>query len=358
MIGALYNGLAGLTSEQKALNNESNNIANVNTIGYKSTRISFGDMIYQNGTGKGAHTIEAVKQYSQGTIKRTGNSYDFAIEGDGFFTVEDELNSVFYTRAGNFQRGVDGYLKTSKDMNVLGIATSVSGDKITSEFNRFIGGTIVENDNEVKTINSYITDLSSNTSAEDLSKLDKLISDYSSALLEYSTTQTSASKDNVDNIYNEIKQLVENNGGKVASNISTITKAKDGTINQTPLQVDLTNLNISDDSLGELDFDNGIVYMKQGRAKYAIGQLTPVVFRSNAGLDPKGDNIYMKTSQSGEPQYIASRSVVVNKNLELSTEDLSEGLVNMVVFQKAFEANSKSISTSDQFLQTAIQMKK
>ena len=72
MIGALWTGISGLASQQKALDNEANNIANVNTIGYKASRISFADQIYQDRIGKGSTVLDAEKLYTQGGTKLTG----------------------------------------------------------------------------------------------------------------------------------------------------------------------------------------------------------------------------------------------------------------------------------------------
>ncbi len=87
MISSLYNGISGLDSFQKALNVESNNISNVNTVGFKSDRISFADMMYQDGIGKGSSTQSVQKDFSNGSYKQTGNDYDVAIEGNGFFLL-------------------------------------------------------------------------------------------------------------------------------------------------------------------------------------------------------------------------------------------------------------------------------
>jgi flagellar hook protein FlgE len=85
MVGALWTGISGLSGQQHALDNESNNIANVNTIGFKASRISFADQMYQNKIGKGAQVLDAEKLYTQGNLKLTGVSYDMALAGDGFF---------------------------------------------------------------------------------------------------------------------------------------------------------------------------------------------------------------------------------------------------------------------------------
>lgn len=66
MIGALWTGISGLSAQQKALDNESNNIANVNTVGYKASRISFADQMYQDRIGKGSLVLDSEKLYTQG----------------------------------------------------------------------------------------------------------------------------------------------------------------------------------------------------------------------------------------------------------------------------------------------------
>lgn len=85
MIGALWTGISGLASHQTALDNESHNISNVNTVGYKASRISFADQMYQDRIGKGSKVLDAEKLYVQGNLKLTGVDYDMALSGDGFF---------------------------------------------------------------------------------------------------------------------------------------------------------------------------------------------------------------------------------------------------------------------------------
>ena len=124
MIGALWTGISGLSSHQKALDNESNNIANVNTVGYKSSRISFADQMYQSKIGKGSIVQDAEKLYVQGNTKITGVEYDMMLEGDGFFTVinKNTLGTAesFYTRAGNFRMGDSGTLQDAGGNEVQG----------------------------------------------------------------------------------------------------------------------------------------------------------------------------------------------------------------------------------------------
>jgi flagellar hook protein FlgE len=84
MIGALWNGITGLNTFEKAINVESNNATNVNTVGYKEDVITFEDMMYQNRYGKGVNVETVSKAMNQqGGIKLTNNTYDVAIEGRG-----------------------------------------------------------------------------------------------------------------------------------------------------------------------------------------------------------------------------------------------------------------------------------
>ncbi|MEA3383958.1 MAG: flagellar hook-basal body complex protein, partial [Campylobacterota bacterium] len=115
MVGSLWTGISGLAAQQTALDNESHNIANVNTIGYKSSRISFADQMYQDAIGKGAKVIDAEKVFSQGNMKSTGVAYDIALEGSGFFAVKDPnatgSSEEYYTRSGNLRMGEGGTLQ-------------------------------------------------------------------------------------------------------------------------------------------------------------------------------------------------------------------------------------------------------
>jgi flagellar hook protein FlgE len=101
--------------------------------------------------------------------------------------------------------------------------------------------------------------------------------------------------------------------------------------------------------------------MKQDGAEFAIGQVAVAVFNNNRGLNPIGNNLLAKTNESGDPVYNINNNKtaeIKSKTLELSTADLSESLVNLMVFQRAFEANAKSITTADELLTTLIGLKR
>ncbi|MAD41553.1 MAG: hypothetical protein CL623_04085 [Arcobacter sp.] len=138
------------------------------------------------------------------------------------------------------------------------------------------------------------------------------------------------------------------------------------TVNQTSsqdsLQLRLDTLGISDSAFGEFSVDSsGLITMTQDGAEFAIGQASIALFNNNIGLEANGDNLLAKTTESGEPIYNLNNDkagTIEGQTLELSTADLSESLVNLMVFQRAFEANAKSITTADEILTTLIGLKR
>jgi flagellar hook protein FlgE len=171
MIGALWTGISGLAGSQAALDNESNNIANVNTVGYKASRISFADQMYQNDIGKGTQIMDAEKLYKQGNLKLTGVDYDLALAGDGFFAVSNTraggTSETYYTRAGSFGQGDSGTLQDQAGNDVQGWAmasdpavetSNPNVDYFTNDYNKMLSSQIVKYSNSVETITAKATD--------------------------------------------------------------------------------------------------------------------------------------------------------------------------------------------------------
>ncbi len=135
MIGAMWNGIAGIWQHDKGIAVESNNLANSNTVGHKKDQISFSDVLYnQAGFGKGVQTQTISKQFEQGNIVQSGVGIDVAIEGKGFFVVKsrENPNEIYYTRAGNLVQAKDGFLVTQDDYKIQGL---VPQSKITTTTN-------------------------------------------------------------------------------------------------------------------------------------------------------------------------------------------------------------------------------
>jgi len=482
MIGSLYNGISGLDSYQNALNVESNNISNVNTVAYKSDSVSFADMMYQNGYGTGTALNSIAKSHSQGSIKETGNAYDMAIEGIGFFVVETKNLETQYTRAGNFKMAENGNLQTVDGLNILGLSPTapevVATNPLSTVFSKlhgsFMGQQSITTETEVKSINARATDYRKSavevgvsgdgfkTSVSVISDVDALSALYRSQLSLYNTnpvegtpsttsinsitfnpasitadtrsisiyvdgTQYSqdydkdatttlkkltdklsnikgytASVDTVTGMVNitslkpgvkaevgtakidslivntntireatqgegfaavlsvrdALKKAVEDAGGEFLELTNTVSLADEESLNLTPIQLKLDNINVSTAPFGDFITEDGNVFIKQGDSKFLVGRVVTTSFNDISGLEARGNNLYAKTTQSGEPMAADSQNTIKNGKLELSNANVGDGLLNLMVFQRSFEANSKTITTSDELLKTAIQLKK
>jgi len=224
MIGALWTGISGLAAQQTALDNESNNIANVNTVGYKSSRISFADQMYQDRIGKGAKVLDAEKLYVQGNLKVTGVEYDMALSGSGFFAVSDKSSTgtseTYYTRAGNFRMGDNGTLQDAAGNEVQGWAMSniTSDDRLstnpnitvfTSDYTELLTSKIVNLSQSVETYTAKSTNYEQTAKADTtevfsgyglknesskVSDVNALIANYTSALSDYQDNPDGASQ--------------------------------------------------------------------------------------------------------------------------------------------------------------------
>lgn len=182
---ALFSGISGLSSLGSAMQVIGDNIANVNTVGFKGSTFTFQDLLSQNmftraGTsqvGRGTALSDIVQNFEQGSFESTGNTTDLAIGGDGFFVIrEDGSDSLYYTRAGNFSFDEDGYLVNPEgyvvqgwavddEGNITGSTTDIVLTSFTSEPEATEDVTIITNLDEDSLSNSSI--LSSQWNATD-----------------------------------------------------------------------------------------------------------------------------------------------------------------------------------------------
>ena len=137
MLRALQTASTGMEAQQMNLNTIANNLANVNTTGFKKNKIEFQDMLYQKKravgaeegagnlvpagveVGNGARVASTAKIYSQGQVTQTGEKMDVAIQGDGFFEVQRPDGTTAYTRDGGFKLASDGRVVTNDGLPVL-----------------------------------------------------------------------------------------------------------------------------------------------------------------------------------------------------------------------------------------------
>ncbi len=141
MIRALWTAASGMESQQKNIDVVANNLANVNTTGFKKSRADFQDLMYQslkttgapstNSTqiptgiqiGLGSRLAAVTKIFTTGDLSQTGNSLDMAVQGDGFFQVQLPDGTIAYTRSGAFKKDYTGRIVTSDGYPLLPAVT-------------------------------------------------------------------------------------------------------------------------------------------------------------------------------------------------------------------------------------------
>src|SRR5437868_3720297 len=153
MIRALYTAASGMSAQQSNIDNVAHNLANVNTTGFKKSRVEFEDLVYDQTrvagaatsatgeapvgleTGLGVRAVATSRDFGRGNLKATNGPLDLAIEGDGFFQIQMPNGETGYTRAGSFHVNGEGTLVTSEgyqvdpQISIPANATSISISK-------------------------------------------------------------------------------------------------------------------------------------------------------------------------------------------------------------------------------------
>ena len=260
MMRALYTAAAGMDAQQFNIDTISNNIANVNTAGFRGNMARFQDLIYQQlraaGTPVGASVVPVAQEvglgvkigasakiFTQGTIQQTNNPLDVAIEGEGFFQVIKPDGTLAYTRDGSFNRDANGAVVTS-------------------------------------------------------------------------------------------------DGYFVSPQI---------TVPQTALEV----------SVGQ---DGTVTAMLPGQTQpQQLGTIQLARFTNPAGLAPQGQNLFTQTGASGTPVIsqpgLNGAGTLQGGYIENSNVSVVDQMVGLITAQRAFEANSKAVTTANEMLQTAVAIK-
>jgi flagellar basal-body rod protein FlgG len=257
---SLYSAATGMEAQQMNLDTIANNLANVNTPGFKRSKIEFQDLLYQKPRsvgadagggnivptgveiGNGARVASTAKEFTQGQLTSTGGQLDLAIQGDGFYEVQRPDGTIAYTRDGSFKLNANGQVVTGDGLPIL------------SGFQTIPAGT--------------------------------------------------------------------------------------------------TAINVA--STGEVS-----VQTPSGNQTFT---LTLTRFANPSGLRSLGGNLYEETPASGTPETgspgLQGFGTIMQGYVESSNVSLVEEMVNLIIAQRAYEINSKSVQASDEMLQNVVQMKR
>ncbi|MBT0771408.1 flagellar hook protein FlgE [Kineosporia sp. J2-2] len=402
MLRSLFSGISGLKAHQQMMDVVSNNIANVNTAGYKTSTVVFEDTLSQLLRAAGASTatsggldptqiglgvkLAAVQQnFEQGATQITNKSTDLKIEGDGFFVLDDGGLQV-YSRAGAFTLDNDGYLVNPNGMYVQGYQAvdgeisaygqlsklklqaglSIPGSATTTVS---LGGNLDPTGDDVLTVTPTVYDeggaayavpirLTPNNPADGNYNIEILDPTNNATVLATGTVGfDNAGQFDAGSSTNPINFTV--NGSSMNLDLTQFTgyaglsspaqKSVDGYAAGT-----LNEFQIGTDGIITGIFSNG--------QKQALGQVALATFNNVNGLEKQGDSVYRDTANSGLPEIgipgAGGHGLITGGALEMSNVDLAAEFTNMIIAQRGFQANSKVITTSDDILQELVNIKR
>jgi len=398
-------GLSGLNAASHNLDVIGNNIANANTIGMKSSRVEFSDLIASTSGGGGGVGgigvgIAAVSQlFTQGNVNVTGRDMDVAINGNGFFQLTMPDGSSGYTRDGQFKLDKVGNLITNGGAHVMGYPTDKTGvatsttpvvlqlptaapiaanptTEIGSEFNLDSRAPVITLTAADPIPTTYGTALTVFDSQGASVPLNLYFVKVASALTDdwnvyNKTTAGTASlftmKFDADGVLTSpatSPTLTINTPSAVTPDISaTLDISK---VTQYGAAFSVSNLTQNGYAPGELVgikiADNGVITGSYSNGQtQANGQIALADFRNVQGMSPRGGGVWVQSVSSGLPiqgapgigRFGALRAGAV----EESNVDLTAELVNMMTAQRAYQANAQTIKTQDQATQTIVNMR-
>ncbi len=415
--------VSGLRAASTNLSIIGNNVANAGTTGFKSSRGDFADVYATAGIGSNANAIgqgvalaRVNQSFSQGTLSFTEKPLDMAINGDGFFTLNDN-GSLLYTRAGAFEADRDGYVVNAQGHRLVSYVTDDDG--------------LATGQTEDLRIDASLIQPSATSRADLLVNLDSRATPpavaWGGPFDAFASPPTAPSPDMYNastalTIYDSLGnshvqslffvKTATPNEWQVHSMIDGVTTSGPDTLTfdsagqipaaSLPLQVNVAawtpldalgnpngatvqplTLDLSSSTQFGSDFavnsatqdgfttgqlrsvevgDTGVVFARftNGQSR-ALGQVALSSFPNTNGLQPLGNTNWAETFASGQPTLGAPGTsglgIVQSGALEDSNVEVTEQLVEMIVAQRDFQANAQVIQTEDAITQTVINLR-
>ncbi len=413
-------GLSGLNASSKNLDVIGHNIANSGTTGFKSSRAEFAELVASaigsaggNNSGIGVEVAATAQQFNQGNLTVTGNSMDVAINGNGFFTLQQTDGSRAYTRAGNFKLDTNGNVVTNNGAKVMGYtvdpitnqrtASSVvplqfptsapipakQTSLITASFNLDARAVNAAGDPTASPPVAATPRATYGTSINvyDAQGVAKPVSLYFSK----NSANTWDVYDSLDTTATPVGQIKFDGNGAITAPVApppasgfslplTIAPSPPNPNGLAPYQVQvqlsnvtqfgqkfavsdlkqdgytsgqLTGINIENNGMVMTRYSNGVTR--------AEGQIALATFRNTQGLSDVGNNSWVETYKSGQPVLgtptDGNLGALRSGALEDSNVDLTGELVNMMTAQRNYQANAQTIKTQDQVMSTLVNLR-
>ncbi|KML24103.1 flagellar hook protein FlgE [Leclercia adecarboxylata] len=399
-------GLSGLNAASQALDVVGNNIANSQTVGFKSGSIAFADIFSGSQVGMGVQVSAVNQNFSDGVLGAGTSQLDMGIQGNGFFRLVSEAGSVFYSRNGQFKQDQNGYVINNQGMFLTGyqatgtppsiqpgapigpiqIPTGQMGARASDsgsvsgnlDSGAEVSATPFNPDDSktystVTTIDAYDSLGNKHTINLYYAKTDdnqwKVYSSdttspvlgddgkpyYQETILDFDSTgqlTTSPAKLHIEG--------VKYHGGDALNfdlDVSGLTQQA----SETAFESQSTTGYPPGTMTGYVVGDNGqIVASYSNGQQQLLGQVVLSNFTNPGGLSSQGNNCWVETPESGQPVTGVSDTgnlgSILGGKVEASNVDLSQEMVNMIVYQRNYQSNSQTIKTQSEILQTLVNL--
>lgn len=402
-------GVSGLNAASSQLDTIGNNIANSQTVGFKSSRTEFADIYAGAKAGLGVQVSGITQGFSRGSLETTSRDLDLAIDGGGFFRLNDG-QQITYSRNGQFQMDDEGFLVNGTGAQLTGYPVNdpEAADPVVLAGAEPQALQVPQGDLQANatTSGSMTFNLDSNSEVPavafpgdqaqgfDLGNPDPESFNDQSSLTVYDS-QGNAQQVNLYFNKNADNDWTVNaiNGGEQVGTTNLTFDANGQVEGGDNLALDFNpgtganpiaaNINLSSATQNSNEFivkassqdgyaagsliglsiaDNGdVVGNYSNDRSRALGRIALADFANEQGLQPNGNNGWLATGNSG-PELLGSAGVgqlgpLRSGTLEQSNVDLAGELVSMIVSQRNYQANAQTIKTQDQILQTVVTLR-
>ena len=417
MFVSFSTALSALAADSTAISVVGNNLANLNTPGYKTSVVYFRDLVTRSiGAGLGETQVgfgtaqpTTIREFTQGAVQASSGALDAAIQGDGFFVIKDESGAPLFTRAGNFHTDAAGRLLTTTGERVQGWTVDPSDGLVHT--NGAIGDIVVPVGSlKPPIITKNITvdlNLNSNATVSAKPDLSYPITAYDSLGTAHTLTIDFTKTDVNQWAYAVSIPGADLEGGTAGTTsvVATGPLQFDSTGQLTdpmadnPITFSLTDLASgaegmdivwdpytaagaprftqyaetsgvsasSQDGCGAAQLmrvglaDGGLIVAQfSDEQQTVVGQLAMASIRNPDSLSAEGNNNFLVSAKSATPVIglpgTGGRGKIVGASIEASTVDIASEFTNLIVYQRAYQANSRVVTSADQLSQETINL--
>ncbi|MEB7539662.1 flagellar hook protein FlgE [Pantoea anthophila] len=394
-------GLSGLNAASQALDVVGNNIANSQTVGFKSGSVAFGDVFAGSQIGMGVQVAGVNQSFTDGVLGAGTGSLDMGIQGNGFFRLVNDAGRVFYSRNGQFKTDASGYIVNNQGMSLTGY--QATGTPPVIQPGAAVGpiqiptGQMAARASDSGTLNGNLnsgtkvvtktpfdpTDSSTYSSVTQADAYDSLgnkhtINIYFAKTADNQWTAYTRDMTSADNGVQQVAlqfdtagQLTTSpaklpvqgaayNGGEPLNfsfDLTGMTQQASDTAMNSPTTTGYAPGLMNGYTVG----DSGeIIASYSNGQQQLLGQVVLSNFTNAGGLSSEGNNCWTETPASGQPvtgiSGTGNLGTLYGNKVEASNVDLSKEMVNMIVYQRNYQSNSQTIKTQSELLQTLVNL--